>query len=136
MGDITEFLIQLYFSQIYAGVKNKMYSKSLSLAITIAEITDNHNELKILRDVYNNTTSAMQIPLPILEDLAEKSYKSLKTRKMQTYVIYGKHVKFHQIIKALSDAYIRITICVTRIAKTLNIDIPFDMSKYPVQQEQ
>lgn len=132
MANIVEYLVQLYFAQIYASVKNKMYSKSLSLALTIASMQEDTGELKRLNWIYENTTQNMKIPLPILEDLMEKSY--IRTPKMKVYSIFGKEIKFHEIIKALSDAYIEITISVTRIAKELNVDIPFDMSAYQQQQ--
>ena len=133
MGGIIDFLIQLYFSQVYAGVKTKMYSKSLSFAITIAEINNSRSHLKKLNYIYENTTESMGVPLPILEDLMEQATRG--TPKMKTYSIYGKEVYYHQIIKALSDAYIEITVCVTKIAKDLGVDIPFDMGKYQVQND-
>lgn len=135
MGSINEFLIQVYFSQLYSGLGKKMYSKSLSLALTLAEINERNTEKEQLQYIYDNTTDKMNIPLPILESIIDKQYFNKKSvPKMKRQRINGRIIPNHKIIKALSDAYIRITNIVTRIAKDLNVDVPFDMSKYPVEQ--
>ncbi len=136
MGSINEFLIQVYFSQLYSGLGKKMYSKSLSLALTLAEINDEHEFKKRLKFIYNNTSEKMRIPLPILENIIDKQYVLKKgVSKMQRQRINGRIIENHKIIKALSDSYIEITTIVTKIAKGLNVDIPFDMSKYPIERE-
>lgn len=125
---MIDYLVQLYFSQIYSGIKNKMFSKSITLAITIAEMEDCKDELSRLRFIYENTTAQLGIALPILEDIYEKSYR--RDPKMKTYSLFGKEVALHEIIKALSDAYSHVTTIVTKIAKEMNVDLEFDLSKY------
>ena len=78
----------------------------------------------------------MKIPLTILENIIDRQYMFRKRLpKMQRQRINGRLIPNHKIIKALADAYIEITTIVTKIAKELNVDIPFDMSKYPIEKE-
>ena len=100
-------------------------------AITIATIQDYQEELAELWFIYENTTSDIGENLSLIENLAEKSASS--TPKTKTFLIGKKEIPFAKIIKSLSDAYINITICVSRIAKDLNVDIHFDASKYPIK---
>lgn len=132
MADINSYMCQTYFAQIYQGHRQKMWSKSLTLAITIAEMENRTTDLKKLYWIYDNTTESMGISLPILEDLYEKSYNR---SKMKTYSLYGKEIPLHLIIKALSDAYIQITIIVTKIAKDMNVELDFDFSRYNIPTE-
>lgn len=137
MGGINEFLIQVYFSQLYSGLGKKMYSKSLSMALTIAEINNRNRDLKRLKQIYDNPMK-LKIPvaLPILEQRLDRLYvNKLSVPKMKRERINGEIIPHFKIVKALADAYNEITLIVTRIAKDLNVDVPFDMSKYPVETE-
>jgi len=136
MGSINEFLIQVYFGQLYSGLGKKMYSKSLSLALSLAEVNDETRHLNRLKFIYANTTEKIRIPLPILESIIDKQYMFKKQLpKMQKQRINNQLIPNHKIIKALADAYVEITTIVTKIAKGLNVDIPFDMNRYPVDRE-
>lgn len=136
MGSINEFLIQIYFGQLYSGIGKKMYSKSISLAMALAESNEKSRELAKLKYIYDNTTDWMKVPMPILEHMIDKQYlRKISVPKMKRERINGRIIPHYKIIKALSDAYIEITMVVTKIAKDLNIEIEFDMSKYPVDRE-
>lgn len=136
MGDINEFLIQIFFGQLYSGVGRKMYSKSITLAMSLAKNNEQTTELARLKYIYDNTTSEMRTPLPILEQIIDKMYiNKREVPKMKRERINGRIIPHYKIVKALSDAYIEVTMIVTEIAKKLNIEIEFDASKYPVDRE-
>lgn len=138
MASIQEFIIQMYFGQLYSGLGRKMYSKSLSLALTLAEISGDNVSKAELEYIYNNTTKNMGISLPILEHIIDKQYLNIRHKnvpKMKRERINGKLIPNHKIMKALSDAYVKITSVVTRIAKELDVDIEFDASKYPIPDQ-
>ena len=124
-----------FFSQSFMSVKNKRYSNSINHAMTIAEMENRFDDMRELTYIYENTSKHIRIALPILEDIYEKSYR--REPKMKLYSIGDKEIMLHEIIKALSDAYLRTTIIVARVAKDLNVDIEFDLSKYGsvVQQD-
>ncbi len=131
MASIVDYLIQHYFSQLYMSAKNKMFSKSLAIALTIANMENQTKRAKELAFIYENTTKMIEVPLVMLEDIYEKNLQS-KVSKMKLYTIYDKQLHFFEIVKGLNDAYVRITQIVTEIAKELNVEMIFDFSKYPV----
>lgn len=127
-GTINQFLIQLYFSQIFASARNKMWSKSLTLAMTIAELDGEPEEKKQLRKIYNETVEWLKLPLPVLESRYESALRG--QGKMRSTRIDGKEVYLHEIIQALSDAYVKTTMIVAQICKRTGVELEFDMSKY------
>jgi DNA mismatch repair ATPase MutL len=136
MGNITEFLIQAYFTQLYSKLGKKMYSNSLSLALSLAETNNKKKYFKRLQNIYYNTTDEMKIPLPVLENIIEKQYLFKKRIKsMQRQRINGRIIPNHKIVMALSNAYNEVTSIVTKIAKELNVNIDFDINRYPVDKE-
>lgn len=133
---MNEFLIQVYFSQLYSGLGKKMYSKSLSIAKSLARANNEKKHLERLNYLYKNTTNKMKIALPILEHIIDRQYFfKKKIPNMTKQRINNRLIANHNIIMALSDAYDEVTSIVTEIAMKLNIDIPFDMSRYPVDKE-
>ena len=127
MGDVIEFLVQLYFSQIYGSKKNKFWSKSMTLALAIAELEGDDDERDDLKFLYHNTSRTLKVPLSVLEDSYEKSFKR---SKMNVIRVGGKNVKMVDIIIGLSDSFVKQTIIITKISKRLGLKLEFDMNKY------
>ena len=129
MGSVSEFLVQQFFMTSYSKVTNKMWSKSLTYALSIANLDGNKKEQEQLKYVYENTTNWIGVPLPIIEDFYENS-RLRKVSKMKPYTIGVKEFYLHEIITGLSDAFIEMNRIVTQICKRANIDLVFDLGKY------
>ena len=130
MGSVVEFLIHQFYVQSFAEVTNKMFLKSLTYAMQIARHSGNKKEQQKLKYIYENTAEWVQVPLPIFEDWYENARLRIKPKKMKPYSYGNKEFKLHEIITALSDAFLEINATVTDIAKRINIELEFDLSKY------
>ena len=128
MGKITEHLIQLYYANMFNTTEQKKWTTSVNLAISITKLHGNKKEISELKHIYHNTNTILEIPLAILEDIYQRSHETHS--KMKSYRIGKKEVHLHEIISALSDSHVKTTGIVTQICKRLNVDIPFDLSKY------
>lgn len=127
MGEVIEYLVQLYFMQIFGSKKNKFWSKSMTLALAIANLEGTKKEFDKLKFLYHNTSKNLKIPLSVLEDSYEKnSGKS----KMKSIPIASKNIKMVEIIIGLSDSFVKQTIIITEICKRIGVKLEFDMSKY------
>ena len=129
MGSVAEFLVQQFFLQSWGNVNAKMWSKSLTYAMSIAKLNGTPQEQRKLKNIYEKTTSWTEVPLPIMEDWYENA-RLKKTSKMKPYTYEGKDFKLHEIITALSDSFIEMNFIVTEISKRTKIELVFDLAKY------
>jgi hypothetical protein len=127
MSGVLEFITKLFYTQIYEDIDKRMYSKSLAIAITIAKLTENEEELTELWEIYEKTTDQADIPLSMLETFYERHRNESQTRE---HNLLGHEVTTWKAIQWLSKAYINIIVTVTKIAKEENLEIDFDISEY------
>ena len=128
MGTITEYLIQQYFSLVYTSATEKIWSKSVNLALALARISGTKKEVDNLLNIYHNTSDQVKIPLAILEDIYERPLN--KASMMKRTKIGNKEIETQEIISRLSDAYVKTTNIVTQICKRTGVKINFNYSKY------
>lgn len=121
-------LINLFFSSI--GSSTMIYTRSISLAKSIAELNESDNATKYKRElnyIFDNTTEKIKLPLPALEFLIGRQKLMQIGHRIK---VYGKTTTIFDIQIELSRALSRIIEIVSKIAKENDVSVEFDLSLY------